>query len=261
MGLPTKGGMNMADNNGLSRRDFLKTTGIATGALVGGGIIGGLVGYNVNKPGGKVEHTETHGGGNAATQDVNRGLMFFTNQKEFHILSQAVERIFPEDDLGPGALGLGVPYFIDNQLAGNYGSNAKEYMQGPFFAGESTQGYQSRLTRAEIFRQGIAKMDEEAQKRFKKEFTDLDGKQMDEILTAFQKNEVDMKGVASVFFFKLLRTATLEGAYSDPIYNGNVNMDGWRMKGFPGHQMAYINVIEDEKFQKIEPQSISSMQH
>ena len=34
-------------------------------------------------------------------------------------------------------------------------------MQGPFFAGESTQGYQSRLTRAEIFRQGIAKMDEE----------------------------------------------------------------------------------------------------
>ena len=43
-------------------------------------------------------------------------------------------------------------------------------MQGPFFAGESTQGYQSKLTRAEIFRQGIAKMDEEAKKRFKKGF-------------------------------------------------------------------------------------------
>ena len=88
--------------------------------------------------------------------------MFFTNMAEFNVLSQAVERIFPEDDLGPGAIALGAPYFIDNQLAGNYGSNVKEYMQGPFFAGEATQGYQSKLTRAEIFRQGIAKMDEEA---------------------------------------------------------------------------------------------------
>ena len=29
----------MADQKGLSRRDFLKTTGIATGALVGGGVL------------------------------------------------------------------------------------------------------------------------------------------------------------------------------------------------------------------------------
>jgi gluconate 2-dehydrogenase gamma chain len=134
-------------------------------------------------------------------------------------------------------------------------------MQGPFFAGEATQGYQSRLTRAEMFRQGIAKLEEEAQKRYQKPFVDLDGGQMDEILTSFQKNEVEMKGVSSEFFFRVLRQATLEGAYADPIYNGNNNMDGWRMKGFPGHQFAYINMIEDEKFQKIEPKSISSMQH
>ena len=30
-------------------------------------------------------------------------------------------------------------------------------MQGPFDVGAPTQGYQSRLTRAEIFRQGIQK--------------------------------------------------------------------------------------------------------
>ncbi|MFS0690611.1 gluconate 2-dehydrogenase subunit 3 family protein [Sporosarcina sp. 179-K 8C2 HS] len=246
------------EKKGLSRRDFLKTTGIATGALVGGGVIGGLIGYNAKKDGKTTTDTNAVGGHEAAAV---RGLMFFTNQQDFHVLSQAVERIFPEDDLGPGAIGLGVPYFIDNQLAGNYGSNAREYMQGPFFAGEATQGYQSRLTRAEIFRQGIARMEEEAQKRYQKGFAELDGGQMDEILTSFQKNEVEMKGVSSEFFFRLLRQATLDGAYADPIYNGNANMDGWRMKGFPGHQMAYINVIEEEKFQKIEPKSISSMQH
>ena len=57
---------------------------------------------------------------------------------------------------------------------------------------------------------------------------------MDEIITAFQKNEIDMKGVSSEFFFKLLRQATLEGAYADPIYNGNVNMDGLAYEGIPG---------------------------
>ncbi len=249
------------DKKGLSRRDFLKTTGIATGALVGGGLIGGLVGYNVKKEG-KVAGTKEHEGGNGKQGGViNRGLMYFTNMGEFGVLSQAVERIFPEDELGPGAIGLGVPYFIDNQLAGNYGSNVKEYMQGPFFAGEATQGYQSKLTRAEIFRQAIAKMDEEAKVRFDKRFVDLEGGQMDEIITAFQKNEIDMKGVSSEFFFKLLRQATLEGAYADPIYNGNVNMDAWRMKEFPGNQMTYLAEIENEKFVKYEPKSLSGMEH
>ncbi len=247
------------DKKGVSRRDFLKTTGVATGAVLGGGLIGGLVGYNVKqKPAGPGEKPET---GVAHETATPRGLTFFTNTSEFNIISQAVERIFPEDELGPGAIGLGVPYFLDNQLAGNYGSNAKEYMQGPFFAGESTQGYQSRLTRAEIFRQGITKMEEEAKKRFDTGFAKLEGSQMDEILTDFQKNEIDMKGVSSEFFFKLLRQATLEGAYADPIYNGNINMDGWRMKGFPGHQMAFINEIENDEYMEIEPQSISSMQH
>ena len=248
----------MDKKKGLSRRDFLKTTGIATGALVGGGVLGGLITHNVTKD--NVAGTVGNKGGEHETVNT-RGLMFFTSTNEFNILSEAVERIFPEDDLGPGAIGLGVPYFIDNQLAGNYGSNAREYMLGPFFPGETTQGYQSKLTRAEIFKQGLAKMDEEAQKRFDTGFVKLEGAQKDEIITAFQKNEIDMKGVTSEFYFKLLRQATLEGAYADPIYNGNINMDGWRMKGFPGHQMAYINVIEDEKFQEIEPKSISSMDH
>ena len=249
------------DKKGLSRRDFLKTTGIATGALVGGGLIGGLVGYNVNKEDQVAGTAGRKGAGGEQAAVSNRGLMFFTNMAEFGVLSQAVERIFPEDNLGPGAIGLGVPYFIDNQLAGNYGSNSKEYMQGPFFAGESTQGYQSRLTRAEIFRQGIAIMEAEAMGRFDKKFVDLEGDQMDEIITAFQKNEIDMKGVSSEFFFKLLRQATLEGAYADPIYNGNVNMDAWRMKQYPGNQMTYIAEIENEKFVKYEPLSLSSMEH
>lgn len=255
----------MGENKkGLSRRDFLKTTGIATGAVVGGGILGGVLGYNM-KDNQKYKTSPPSGGHQSKgsetdVQTAPRGLMFFTNSNEYNVIGQAVERIFPEDDLGPGAIGLGVPFFIDNQLAGNYGNNTKEYMQGPFKEGAPTQGYQSRLTRGEIFRQGIQKLDEEANKRYGEGFTKLEGSQMDEILTDFQKNEIVMKGVESSFFFALLRQATLEGAYADPIYNGNANMEAWRMKGFPGHQMSFINEIEKDEFIIIEPESISSMQ-
>lgn len=246
---------------GVSRRDFLKTTGIATGAVLGGGLLGGVLGYNIKGDKKEPSQTEDAPSSSGADEQVApRGLMFFTNSNEYNIIAQATERIFPEDELGPGAIGLGVPFFIDNQLAGSYGNNTKEYMQGPFHEGAPTQGYQSRLTRGEIFRQGIHKLEEEARKRFDEGFAKLEGNQMDEILTDFQKNEIPMRGVQASFFFQLLRQATLEGAYSDPIYNGNDNMDGWRMKGFPGHQMAYINEIEKDEFIKIEPKSISSMQ-
>ncbi|MGI2328738.1 gluconate 2-dehydrogenase subunit 3 family protein [Planococcus sp. YIM B11945] len=239
-----------------SRRDFLKTSGIATGALIGGGLIGGLIG--ANRGGNSTATTAPHaptGGGEGESGGV-RGLQYFSTDAEFQILAQATERIFPEDDLGPGAIGLGVPYFIDRQLAGAYGENSKEYMQPPFYEGENTQGYQSRLRRNEMFRQGLQIMQKEAQSRFNANFVDLEGGQMDEILTAFQEDEIEMKGVSSLFFFRLLRQATLEGAYADPIYSGNRNMEGWRMKGFPGHQAAYINQIESEEFVKIEPHSL-----
>lgn len=249
----------MADSKkGVSRRDFLKTSGIAAGTLVGGGLIGGLVGYNAKKSAPETTTSDSHDMG---VSQENRGLMFFQKRHDFEVLSQATERIFPEDDLGPGAIGLGVPFFIDNQLAGNYGSNAKEYMQGPFFEGESTQGYQTRMPRSDIFLTGLALLDSEATKRFDKSFVAIEATQMDEILTDLQKDEIEMRGVAASFFFRMLRSATIEGAYTDPIYNGNVNMEGWKMKGFPGHQMSFINIIEEEKFQKIEPKSISSMQH
>lgn len=247
------------EKKNFSRRDFLKTSGIATGALVGGGIIGGLIGANT-KDGASPTAPETSTGGEQSAMGV-RGLQYFKTDAEFQVLAQATERIFPEDDLGPGAIGLGVPYFIDHQLAGAYGENSREYMQPPFYEGEMTQGYQSRLKRNEMFRQGLQLMQQEAQSRFEANFVDLEGEQMDEILTAFQEDEIEMKGVSALFFFRLLRMATLEGAYADPIYNGNENMDGWRMKGFPGHQASYINEIENEDYMEIEPKSIGSMDH
>ncbi len=249
----------MAEKKNVSRRDFLKTSGVAAGALVGGGIIGGLIGANTRQDAAAPITGEAGHGGGSDTGTSVRGLQFFKNATEFAVLEQATERIFPEDDLGPGAIGLGVPFFIDHQLAGSYGENSREYMQPPFEVGEATQGYQSRLKRNDLFRQGLQKMQQEAQSRFNANFVDLEGGQMDEILTAFQEDEIEMQATSSQFFFRLLRQATLNGAYADPIYGGNQNMDAWRMKGFPGHRASYINDIEKEEFVAMDPHSVGDM--
>ncbi|MFB9860267.1 gluconate 2-dehydrogenase subunit 3 family protein [Salinicoccus siamensis] len=250
-----------SDDKQFSRRDFLKTTGVATGGIIGGSLIGGFVGYNLND-GDTASDTsgENKGEGAADGGSENPGRIFFHNDAQFETISQAMERIYPEDDMGPGAIKLGAPYFLDMQLAGAYGNNSKEYMKGPFYEGEPTQGYQSRLTRAELFTLGIERLDAEANEAFDDDFSKLDGEDMDEVLTKFQKGEADM-GVPSATakpedFFNLLRSATIEGVYCDPMYRGNRGMEGWKMKQFPGHQHQYIDKIDSGEFEDIKPQSL-----
>lgn len=237
----------------MTRREFLRKSGYVAGGAVGGGILGGLITSQVTQrpDTGQPDQDEQKG------EDFNQALMFFSKHEDFLILSDAAERIFPKDDTGPGAKELGVPYFIDHQLAGAWGHNAKEYMRGPFYDGLPTQGYQSHLRRHEIFMQGIHKIQAHSKKTFDKPFTELSGEEQDKVLKAFEEGKVELQGISSKEFFDLLRSSVIEGAYADPLYGGNHNMDGWRMKQFPGNQMSYTERIES-KFEEIEPRSLHS---
>lgn len=242
-----------------SRRDFLKTTGVATGGIIGGSLLGGLVGFRMDggsEPAAENTNTEEQGQ-EEASHEEDPGWMFFTKQHDFDTIAAAMERIFPEDDLGPGAIGLGAPYFLDMQLAGDYGSNTKEYMQGPFHEGLPTQGYQARMTRAQYFTLGIERLNAIANEDYDDDFANIETDQQDTIIESFMNGEADMGvsavGGTSAHFFGLLKQATIEGCYCDPMYRGNRNMEGWRMKKFPGHQHAYVNEIQNDGFQEIEP--------
>ena len=242
------------DATGSSRRKFLKSSGMAVGGIAVGGALGGLLGM-----GGKSEETPTA----TATKETqpaeqhDQALEYFTNRADFDILGQATERIFPEDDNGPGAIGLGVPYYIDHQLAGKWGINAKEYRQGPFFEGELNQGYQTQLKYHQVYDLGIEAIEKYSQATFGEGFTALDGEKQDEVLVALENDEVDIPGLKSSFFFEILRKSTLEGAYSDPLYGGNKGMQGWKMKEYPGVQMSYsADQIASEEFLEIKPASL-----
>ncbi|GAB3063240.1 gluconate 2-dehydrogenase subunit 3 family protein [Virgibacillus ainsalahensis] len=237
-------------DSSISRRSFMKKTGLVTGGIVGGGVLGGIIG-NQWKTDSSNEQVKNQG-----KQEFDEARMYFSRKEDFDILSAATERIYPEDENGPGAIALGAPYFIDKQLAGQWGYNAKEYMYGPFQKGEPEHQYQSSMVRNEIFTAGIRKIDEVSNEKHGDSFVNLEEEQQNAVLSAFDNDEVDMRGVPSSTFFSLLRQATIEGCYADPLYGGNRNMDGWRMKEFPGAIPAYIDVIESEEFVKMEPMSL-----
>ncbi|WP_027090959.1 gluconate 2-dehydrogenase subunit 3 family protein [Cohnella thermotolerans] len=241
-----------------SRRRFLKYTGTAVGGLVVGGVVGGLIGANRKAGTGKTAPSPSPSGTPPAAEadrDYNQALMFFT-QDQFQTAEAAAERIFPADDLGPGAKELGVAFFIDHQMASAYGTNARDYMSPPFHPGEAYQGYQLTFKRQELIALGLDALNEYSEDKYKKKFTKLAAEEQDAVLTAFEANEVELKGVPAATFFNMLRSLTLEGVYSDPLYGGNKNMGGWKMRNYPGNQMSYYDVIEKEGLVKLDPLSL-----
>ncbi|WP_432352010.1 gluconate 2-dehydrogenase subunit 3 family protein [Sporosarcina sp. A2] len=239
-----------------SRRQFVKNSGIAVGGVAGGALLGGLFTSQFGKNNDK---KSTNGNEKKPAKRYEEARMFFTRFADFAILEQAVERIFPEDKNGPGAIGLGVPYFIDKQLAGPYGNNVKDYRQGPFTNGNGTAA-DSSLNRGEIIINGLRTMSEESMKRFDAKFDDATAEQQTEILKDFEADKIQLKGISSKAFFKLLRTLTLEGAYSDPLYGGNRDMEGWKMKEYPGSIASYMNMIEEKEFIKMDQVSLTDYQ-
>lgn len=124
---------NDTKTDGVTRRDFLKNSGLVVGGVVGGGLLGGLITNTFMDDGQSVSPTADNGDDPQDAEQLTKARMFFKRAEDFRVLSAAVERIFPEDDIGPGAISLAIPYFIDKQLAGEYGFNSREYMEGPFF--------------------------------------------------------------------------------------------------------------------------------
>jgi gluconate 2-dehydrogenase gamma chain len=153
---------------------------------------------------------------------------------EAAFVTAAVARLIPADDLGPGAVEAGVPTFIDRQLAGAYGRGERWYMQGPWSAGLPTQGWQTRMTPAGLYRAAVKAIDAAAEHESHAAFARLAPADQDALLKRLEKGEVALEGVDGKAFFTQLLQNTLEGFWSDPIYGGNRDMAGWKLIGFPG---------------------------
>lgn len=191
---------------------------------------------------------------------LKEGYSYLT-RPEAAFVEAAVARIIPKDELGPGALEAGVPYFIDQQLSGAYGTGAKFYRQGPWKEGAPEQGYQLPLSPQEIYRTGIMLTDKYCASRHGKIFSSLTPKDQDDVLKGLESGEISLPNFPGKTFFGVLHQNTVEGFFADPIYGGNRNKAGWELVGFPGVSAAYVGMIESyrNKPYNVEPVGIADV--
>ena len=177
----------------------------------------------------------------ATTKTVRIPLRFFT-ESEAAIIAAAVSRIFPSDESGPGAHEAGVVIFIDRQLAGPWGRDARRYTHEPFEDGLVPEfGYQGKASPRDVYRAGL------------KDLSGFDA------LSAAQQDE-KLKQMENSVFFNLLRRNTIEGMFSDPIHGGNVDMVGWQLIGFPGPRMSNFADFDTHNGEAFRPKPVSLSQ-
>ncbi|WP_426139768.1 gluconate 2-dehydrogenase subunit 3 family protein [Pseudomonas sp. DWP3-1-2] len=170
------------------------------------------------------------------------GWQFFTAD-EAREVEAIVERLIPADDLSVSGKDAGCAVFIDRQLAGEYGTFDRLYMQGPFAKGTPMQGDQSPLVPQQRYRLGLAGLSAYCQKQFQQAFSALGAEDKDKVLTDLEKGAITLDGIDARLFFQQVLGNTMEGFFADPIYGGNRDMVSWKMIGFPGARYDYRDYI------------------
>jgi len=203
-----------------------------------------------------------------------------------------VETIIPSDSSGPGAKEAGALYFIDRQLAGDYGHSANMFMEGPFIetgqtgpitVGEITYSggspkvrvgagtrYQYPLTMREYWRTGLAALEAYANSAFGGNFETLKSSQQMQILQDLWNNiPPDFGNIVPEDFAYELTFMTWCGFLMDPLYGGNQNMVGWTYTGYTGvnqgnaygEGLTQAQLMVADKFTRLQPASLGQYQN
>jgi gluconate 2-dehydrogenase gamma chain len=154
---------------------------------------------------------KTEVGAPAQHHVVGQGAFF--NYEDAATIAAFTERLMPGGPGKAGALDAGVVNYIDLALAGAYAD-----LQ-------------------DFYRRGIAQLNAYCRKTHNQPFAQLEAARQDEVIVALEQGKAaGFTWPTAQAFFNTLRTHTMEGMFSDPIYGGNKDFAGWRLVGFPGAQ-------------------------
>lgn len=163
---------------------------------------------------------------------------------EWAFLVAATARLIPSEGVGPGALETNVPVFIDRELAGPYGEAADWYMEGPFEPEAAAElGWQTPLTPRQIYKQGIAHVNETLAGEGLPNFAELPPEDQDRVLTGLENGDLPMPPELRGFFDLLLQN-TKEGYFCDPRHGGNLGMASWSYIGFTGARASFKEWVD-----------------
>src|ERR687898_1937305 len=130
---------------------------------------------------------------------------------EARTAAAAFERLFPADENGPGATGIGVLAYLDRALAGAYRDKAESY------------------------RLGLAALDLAARRRSGMPFAECSAEKQDALVTELERGVLpNFRIPPQRDFFEMLRAHLQEGLFADPAHGGNRDELGWKFLGHPG---------------------------
>lgn len=165
----------------------------------------------------------------ASPVPVNEYVPTSLTTDEYAILTAAVDRIIPPDDLGPGAAEAGVQVYIDRALGGRKAPSLAAYREGLKALDAADPGG----------------------------FATLSAAKQDDVLTSAESGKL---ANAPDGFFAMLLQDTREGMFSDPVHGGNANFAGWDLMGYPGIKLAWSE--QDQQINATpKPQHISVAQY
>src|SRR5262245_28483067 len=214
----------MAEDERVRRRDVLKGLGV-TGAVAG--LVATTAPPAVEEAKAQPAAPHVH----AVTRDGQAADTFrFFTPLEAAVVVALVDTLISKDGVGPGGVEVGVPIFIDRELAGSYGRGARMYLDGPFGQGTPQQGYQLPLPPADLYRIGIADLNAWCVKtRGGKAFDQLSPADRIATLKAIEGGRPAFAQVSAARLFSVLLQNTMEGYFADPMYGGNRNNAVWKM--------------------------------
>ncbi|MFZ0217095.1 MAG: gluconate 2-dehydrogenase subunit 3 family protein [Candidatus Dormiibacterota bacterium] len=216
--------------------------GLTRRAFIAGGISGLAV---VASAGGIILSSRGSGPTVTAAAATAAPKLQFFEASEATLVTAMAERMFPAMDGSPGATDLHVVAYIDGQLSGGWGQGERQYRQGPFvLPKEAGYGWQYDMTPGAAYKAALPALASYVKQQYGKTYDQLSGTQQDAVLTALEKGAVStfqpsLQMMSAKDFFSMFRENVVEGLFADPMYGGNLNMDGWRWVGFPGNPMAY----------------------
>ncbi len=176
------------------------------------------------------------------------GYRVLTNETDRKNLAAVFDRLIPHDQHGLSASEAGCIEFLDNQLAGDYGSGAALYLSAPLHPDneETIMGSPQFLsTPRQRYTVGLSALEAWSQKNHHHSFFNLSESDRDDFLKNMEAGKIDLgSNIDSQAFFELMLQNVREGYLSDPLYGGNKDMTGWKMIGFPGARYDYRPYIE-----------------
>ena len=185
------------------------------------------------------------------------------NSDEQPEIEAIAETMIPTDSNGPGAKEAGVIYFIDRQLATDYGKNGNWYIRAPYvpanlpgpitvknlagqpvnYSGGSAYAVLNAGTAfqwgphlmREFWRQGLIYFNAYCTATYGGNFSTLSAaNQVTALQDLWNNKPTNFADIIPQQFFNEVYNMVWWGFLTDPLYGGNRGMVGWQLTGFNG---------------------------